>query len=80
MYFNCFWFYKASELRNDNEGEDTTLSYNEADITRKLAEIKLLLDPITGEAKYLKELNSLGNRKHIKQDPCAADRKSSKST
>jgi hypothetical protein len=46
---------------------------------KKLDAIKLVLDPITGEAKYLKELNSLGNRKHTKQASCPVDKKSSKS-
>lgn len=37
------------------------------------------LDPSTGEAKYLKELNLLGRRKFNNQDTCANSKKSSKS-
>lgn len=45
----------------------------------KLGVIKLTLDPVSGEAKYLKELNSLGKRKQKPQDPCANDKKQTKS-
>jgi len=36
------------------------ISYNEEDTMRKLGMIKVILDPISGEVKYLKELNLLG--------------------
>lgn len=71
--------YIVSGSRNSYENEEPTASYNEEDIMKKLQDIKLVLDPVTGEAKYLKELNSLGNRKHTKQAPCPVDKKSSKS-
>jgi len=55
------------------------LSFNGEDIKGKLDVIKVTIDPITGEAKYLKELNSLGKRKQKPIDPCANDKKQTKS-
>lgn len=46
----------------------------------KLDLLKMPLDPITGEVKYLKELNLLGKRKQKNKDVCNNDNnKSSKS-
>jgi hypothetical protein len=58
---------------------DMFLSFNGEDIKGKLDVIKVTIDPITGEAKYLKELNSLGKRKQKPIDPCANDKKQTKS-
>lgn len=63
----------------DKPVKDTFISFNEEDIMGKLGVIKLTLDPVSGEAKYLKELNSLGKRKQKPQDPCANDKKQTKS-
>lgn len=52
-------------------------SYNEVDIMSKLSEMKIPLDPVTGEITSLKELNSLGKKKII-TDPCYGDKKSTK--
>lgn len=57
---------------------DAHKSYNEEDVMNKLATLKMAIDPITGELKYLNELNSLGKRKK-KLDQCASEKKSSKS-
>ncbi|XP_022175687.1 uncharacterized protein LOC111037427 [Myzus persicae] len=57
---------------------DTFTSFNEEDIMGKLGVTKLQLDPVSGEAKYLKELNSLGKRKQKPTDPCAKDKKQTK--
>ncbi|XP_026818946.1 uncharacterized protein LOC113557570 [Rhopalosiphum maidis] len=57
---------------------DMFLSFNGEDIKGKLDVIKVTIDPITGEAKYLKELNSLGKRKQKPIDPCANDKKQTK--
>lgn len=46
---------------------------------KKLENIKVPSDPISGEAKYLKELNSLGKRKSKNKDNCEENNKSSKS-
>lgn len=54
-------------------------SYNEEEMLEKLVVIKVPMNPITGEAKYLKDLNSLGKRKPKNQDTCAGDKKSSES-
>lgn len=54
-------------------------SYNESEFMKKLRVLKVPLDPSTGEAKYLKELNSLGRRKSKNRDKCANNKKSSKS-
>lgn len=43
---------------------------------KKLIDLKLTIDPDTGEAKYLNELNALGRRKP--KNPCP-EKKSSKS-
>lgn len=58
---------------------DEFVSFNEEDIMGKLDVIKLILDPISGDAKYLKELNSLGKRKQKPKDPCAKGKKQTKS-
>jgi len=63
----------------DKPVTDTFTSFNEEDIMGKLGVTKLTLDPVSGEAKYLKELNSLGKRKQKPQDPCANDKKQTKS-
>jgi len=63
----------------DKPETDTFTSFNEEDIMGKLDVIKLTLDPVSGEAKYLKELNSLGKRKQKPHDPCAKDKKQTKS-
>lgn len=44
---------------------------------KKLIDLKLTIDPVTGEAKYLNELNALGRRKP--KDPCPKEKKASKS-
>ncbi|XP_060856065.1 uncharacterized protein LOC132933804 [Metopolophium dirhodum] len=62
----------------DKPEKDTFTSYNEEDIMGKLDVIKLTLDPVSGEVKYLKELNSLGKRKQKPHDPCANDKKQTK--
>jgi len=58
--------------------KDTFTSFNEQDIMGKLGITKLLLDPVSGEAKSLKELNSLGKRRPKPTDPCAKDKKQTK--
>lgn len=58
---------------------DIFISFNEEDIMGKLDVIKVIIDPVSGEAKYLKELNSLGKRKQKPIDPCANDKKQTKS-
>lgn len=54
-------------------------SYNESEVMKKLGVLKVPLDPSTGEAKYLRELNLLGRRKSKNQNKCANIKKSSKS-
>lgn len=54
-------------------------SYNDSDIMKKLGILKVPLDPSTGEAKYLRELNLLGRKKFNNEDKCAKSKKSSKS-
>ncbi|VVC25304.1 Hypothetical protein CINCED_3A012407 [Cinara cedri] len=44
------------------------VSFNEKDIMDKLKNMNLSIDPKTGEAKNIKELNSLGRRKTIVGD------------
>lgn len=56
-----FLFWIVSGLETPTK--DTSTSYNENDILGKLLELKVTIDPSTGKAKYLKELNSLGRRK-----------------
>lgn len=56
-----FLFYIVSGI--ETPFLDTTTSYNENDILGKLLELKVAIDPATGKAKHLKELNSLGRRK-----------------
>lgn len=55
-------------------------SYNEKDVMEKLGALKVSVDPITGEAKHLKELNSMGKRRPKKVDPCLKDKNTTKST
>lgn len=72
-----FYLFVGSGI--DTPVKDTFTSYNEEDIMGKIGVIKLTLDPVSGEVKYLKELNSLGKRRQKPQDPCAKDKKQTKS-
>lgn len=55
-------------------------SFNEKDIMGKLNTMHITIDSTTGEAKHLKDLNSLGRRKPVPGDAkCKADNENSKS-
>jgi len=72
---------KQLETNSQNLEEERVmlcLSFNENDIMNKLDSIKLTIDSVTGEAKFLKELNALGRRKNKGAEDCKVDNKSSK--
>ncbi|KAL4135353.1 hypothetical protein QTP88_006968 [Uroleucon formosanum] len=51
------------------------LYFNEKDIEKKITEIEIRMDRITGEPRYIKELNALGKRKP-KVEACKNENKS----
>jgi len=58
--------------------EEHALYFNEKDIEKKLEDIKIHMDRITGEPRYIKELNELGKRKP-KVEACKNENKSPQS-
>lgn len=76
--------YFISKICLDSTGTETPatdfyISFNEKDVMEKLGILKMPADPITGEPKHLKELNSMGKRRPKKEDPCLKDKKTTKS-
>lgn len=63
---------------NLKEKDEHALYFNEDDIQKKLAKIKLRVDKVTRKPRYIKELNELGKRKP-KVEECKDDDKSPQS-
>lgn len=63
-----YTFFLFLESTTETQPPVEITSFNEDDIMGKLKKINMIIDPASGEPKFLKDLNSMGKRKKI--DDC----------